>query len=387
MIGTVREVSGVSVPAFNDARAEQSTNRLIRFSAQPGEVTMPAPTEAPPAPPVQLPTTEELAAQVGEILASHMTAPAHPLARFATLDDYAAADWRGDLAPAERFALVDQITTDNPGVIPPAWLTQIVGIMDRGRPAVSAFGGPGALPPAGMDVTWPYYDGDFTALVAAQPTEKTDIHSVKVSLKKASVTLASYAGGSDISYQLIRRSDPSYLAAYQQIMAIGYGATTDAKFCADLVAGGVATPVTVADADDIRGYLFQASLAVQTATGVPATSVVVASDVFASWGALPGLFPTMYGTQNTAGTADASTLRINISGLEVTCDPYLAAGHVIVSNELAAKWLEDGPFPVTADDVSKLGQNTAIWGMGVTRIAVQAGVIVLTAAVIPFAGR
>ena len=201
MTGTVREVSGVSVPAFNDARAELTTShRLLTFSTQPKEVIMPAPTEAPPAvEPVQLPTTEELAAQVGTFLATQNTAPAHPLSRFARYDDYAAAVWRGEISKAERFALVNQITTDNPGVIPPGWLTQIVGILDRGRPAVSAFGGPGGLPTSGMDINWPVYSGGFTTLVGVQATEKTAITSVKVSIGKATATLKTYAGGSDIS--------------------------------------------------------------------------------------------------------------------------------------------------------------------------------------------
>ena len=167
-------------------------------------------------------------------------------------------------------------------------------------------------------------------------------------------------------------------------MAIGYSATTDAAFCAALVAGGTPLASTgVVDAATLRKWLFSASLAVQTATGMPASSVVVATDVFANWGGSPGLLPPSYGTSNISGTADAATLRVNISGLEVTSDPYLAAGKVIVSNELAAKWLEDGPFPISADDVTNLGQDVAIWGMGVPQLKVPAGVIIGTPPTLP----
>jgi hypothetical protein len=83
----------------------------------------------------------------------------------------------------------------------------------------------------------------------------------------------------------------------------------------------------------------------------------------------------MYGTQNVPGTAAASTLRINISGLEIVEAVGMAAGNIVVSNPEAARWFEDGPFLVTAEDVAKLGTDAAIWGMGITGITVPTGVV------------
>ena len=40
------------------------------------------------------------------------------------------------------------------------------------------------------------------------------------------------------------------------------------------------------------------------------------------------------------------------------------AGTVVVTNDEAAAWLEEGPFLATSEDVSKLGTDVAIWGMG-----------------------
>ena len=56
-----------------------------------------------------------------------------------------------------------------------------VGIVDHGRPVVSAFG-LGNLDDAGMDVDWPYFDGDLLALVGEQTAEKTPITSVRVDI-------------------------------------------------------------------------------------------------------------------------------------------------------------------------------------------------------------
>ena len=155
---------------------------------------------------------------------------------------------------------------------------------------------------------------------------------------------------------------------------------TEITFDAALVAGAGATVVydpSGADADGskAKAFLFAASAKVKKATGTPATAALVSSDVFAHWGGQPWLQPPMYGTQNVPGTAAASTLRINISGLEIVEAVGMAPGNIVVSNPEAARWFEDGPFLVTAEDVAKLGTDAAIWGMGITGITVPTGVV------------
>ena len=274
-------------------------------------------------------------------------------------------------------AWTNQITTDNPGIVPPSWLSEVFGIVDRGRPSITALGGPRSPGDTGLDVHWPYYDGDLTTIVAVQTAEKTDINSVKVSFKRGQATLATYAGGSDVSYQLQRRSSPGYMALYDRILQIAYGITTENAFIDAVVAGAGHTLVlapTTAAPPEIKAFLFGASAHVRAVTGAPATAVLVASDVFQAWGALDNLFPAAYGTQNVAGTAQASNLSINISGLEVTEAPMAPAGTVVVTNEQAASWLEEGPFLATGEDVQKLGTDVAIWGMGVPGLFLPAGI-------------
>lgn len=322
--------------------------------------------------------------------------PVHPLARFASALDLlvaarsAPATEQREISRAfhEAYhthrelarAMVAQITTDNPGVLPPTWLSTIFGIVDTGRPGITAMGGPQSAGDTGMDIYWPYYDGDLTTLVGAQAVEKTDIVSVKVSFKRGQATLKTYAGGSDVSYQLQRRSSPSYLAAYNRLLQTSYGLVTEIVFDAALVAGAGATVVynpATADPDGalLKAALFAASAKVKRATGSPATAVLAASDVYALLGGKPWLQPPMYGTQNIPGTAQASTLRINVSGLEIVEAVGMAAGNMVISNSEAAGWFEDGPFLVTAEDVTKLGTDAAIWGMGITGITVPLGVV------------
>jgi hypothetical protein len=301
----------------------------------------------------------------------------HPLARFRSLDAAVDAGYRDDtVRELLHRALVDQITTNNPGVIPPAWVSTVFGIVDRGRPLVSAFGvdSPGE---SGLEVNWPYFDGDLTTLVGVQATEKTGITTVRVDLKKGSEDLVTYAGGSDISYQLIRRSSPSYRDAYIRIMYAAYAAVTDKAAATAITAGQTVTwnPATDTTGDALRAALFEASVLVQAATGSPAEFAVVATDLFVALGGKPNLFPSMYGTANVSGTADASSLSVNVSGIRVIHDPYLGDGEGYVSNSQAASWYEDGPFTVTAEDVEKLGQNVAVWGLGAFGIHLPMGIV------------
>jgi hypothetical protein len=323
---------------------------------------------------------------------------AHPLARFSGAYELyeAARASQSDEIPVlfrdayrayrERVTLarafVDQITPDNPGVMPPGWLTEIFGILDTGRPVISAIG-TRPLPPQGMEVDWPYYDGDMHALVGEQVTEKADVTSVKVSFKKASVPIKTYAGGSDISWQLIRRSQPSYRDSYLRILNIAYGIVTDNVVgdALPLVPGAQSVDYDVAAPDPdgaaLKAAVFQASSLVQIATGSPASWVLAATDVFQAFGAMPAMAATPYGTQNVPGTATASTLDVNVSGLKVTHAPDLAPGTAIVSNNLACAWMEDGPFVVAAPVVPKLGEDVAIWGMGAFAAFIPKGIVLL----------
>jgi hypothetical protein len=57
-----------------------------------------------------------------------------------------------------------------------------------------------------------------------------------------------------------------------------------------------------------------------------------------------------------------------------------------VSNSEAASWYEDGPFSVAAEDVEKLGQNVAVWGLGAFGIHLPMGIVELAAG-LPLAVR
>jgi hypothetical protein len=230
-----------------------------------------------------------------------------------------------------------------------------------------------------MVLNWPYLDPalDLDAVVALQAAQKTEINSVLVKILTGSAPIQTWAGGSDVSYQLIRRSSPAYVQAYERVLANAYARETEAAFEVAIAAAATGTVVigAAATADQVRAAYFAASAAVEAATGEPATVALASPTEWARLGGLPGLWPAPYGVANVAGTAQASNLQINISGLPVVRAPYLTGQVTLITNQLAASFHEDGPFPISAEDIAKLGRDIAIWGMGATEITYPAGIV------------
>lgn len=364
-----RHLGLVRRPAFGEAVGlAVAASQHHPTTTTTGGNTMP---EQTPTPVVELPTVAELAEQVATHLAEQRAEqrPTHPLAQFATFADFAESFFTGDEDRQRElqaaFAIADQTTGDNPGVVLPTWRQTIQAAVDRRRPAINAIGTV-PLPEAGMESSWPYLDPelDLDTIITQQETEKSELSGVKVRILRGTAELKTAGAVSDISYQLLRRSSPSYQQAYMMVLFAAWARYTEARFEAALSAAAVdfgEAPGTTAEA--IRGQLFAASAAVEDATGAPANTVLVAGDLFRQWGALEGLHNPRYGTQNTAGTADARTLRIDVNGLAITRAPFLPDGEVLVTNDVAAKFSESGALVATAEDVRKLGTDIAVWGM------------------------
>ena len=377
-LGVVRrpaftESAGLTLAASHQKEGSTVTDTTTTTAAAGEQAAQTASASAGAAQLVELPTVAELAASVAEHLEKLGKSSKHPLARFASHADYLrefmAADEPKRKELQAAFAMVDQVTGDNAGVMPPGWRTDIKMNLDDRRPAVKLTGGSIGLPDAGMDSSWPYFDGDLDGVIAQQLNEKTELNSVKISIKKQTEPIKTAGVVSDISYQLLMRSTPAYLAAYQSICNAAWARYTEAVFEAALLARGTRIAALPADltgqagADAVRAQLFQGSAAVRTATGLPAAGALVDTATFLALGGNSALVAPQYGTQNAAGNADASSLRININGLEVEEAPFFPASTMLLTNAAAAKFAEQGPMTATEEDVAKLGRNVAVWGM------------------------
>lgn len=319
---------------------------------------------------------DELRREVASVV--HVAEPVHPLAQFRSFGDYS----RAVLDGLETRALFDQVTGDNPGVMPPVWLQQVRGIIDLGRPVITGVGGPQSAGTVGLDINWPYFDGVLTDIVEEQADEKGEVNSVQISIEKGTATLKTYAAGSDISYQLLQRSQPSYLDAHNRIMAASYSTVTDRKFTQDIYNAGTGTVNYDLSGDTtgavFRAAVFEASMECEDATGMPASIVYASTALMIEIGGWESFYPAPYSVQNVSGVATASSLLVNVSGLRVVRAKWLdgnAARHAIVTNGEAARWIEDGPRLATAENVSQLGRDIAIYGYGVTAPYLPAGIV------------
>jgi HK97 family phage prohead protease len=317
---------------------------------------------------------------VAQIEARAFTAPeVHPLAQFRSFGDYCKAVYAGQV---EARALDDQVPANNEGVIPPMWMQDVKRIVDLGRPAISSVGGPESAGTVGLDINWPYYAGTLTDIVAQQADPKDEVNSVQIDIDKGSATLDTWAAGSDIAYQLLQRSSPSYLDAHNRIMAASYAAVTDRAFTNQLWTGASNTNVYDLSADttgaQFREEVFLASMECQDATGAPAEVVLASTALMQAIGGWSSFYPEPYGVQNVSGTATAATLRVSVSGLPVVRAKWLdtdADRHAIVLNRAAARWIEDGPRLATVENVAQLGRDIAIYGYGITAVYAPAGVV------------
>jgi phage head maturation protease len=277
-------------------------------------------------------------------------------------------------------ALDDLVTTSgaNAGAITPGVFGEVAGIVNLGRPSITAFGGPRAIPDAsGMTLDWPYFDGTLTDFVGAQSAEKAAITSGTLDIKKGSEALATYAGGADISYQLLRRAQSSYIEMWTQVMLAAWALVTNTAFVTELESGSVtsdfAEALSAVDATEFKNLLIDASVAVQVATGRPAEFALASTTAYKQFAKLYTPITTLFNTGT--GTTNIRTLEVTVGNLPLIHEPALTAGKIIVSNRLAAAWFEDGPFQAQAEDVETLGRNVAIWSMGAGARFIPAGII------------
>jgi HK97 family phage prohead protease len=316
------------------------------------------------------------------------TSAADPFAGYRTIGElYAAARETPKGDPLRRYAAVAlaQRALDNTvftaganaGLASGNLVTQSVQrIVNAGRPAINAFGVRAIGDIAGLTLNWPYFDGTLTDFVGAQSAEKAEITSASLDVKLGSEALVTYAGGTDMSYQILRRGDPSVVEAWTQVVLAAWAALTDAAAVTEVETGTVtidfAEALSAHDLTEFIANLVDASVTIQAASGRPAEFALMSSTAFAQYAKAAAAASTA-----TVVSPDFTIagLNLNIGGIRLIHDANVTAGKVIISNELAGAWYEDGPFVVSADDVTRLGRDYAFWSMGAFARFIPAAII------------
>jgi phage head maturation protease len=265
-------------------------------------------------------------------------------------------------------ALADLVTADNYGVVPDAYLSELIGVIDASRPFLASTRRLD-LPSAGMSIVVPKIITRPTSGVQSvygdesQP-EKSEIVSTPTSITNVSYDAVTIAGGGDISIQLLRRSSPSYLGLFLELLAEALAGDAESNALSALLtgfggAGGVNDGGTLDPEALVLGPAWASGAAVRKPINtmwLSSTAVGAFIDAKAS-----GTNAPLYSTIQagfTAGAGPAGT----ISGLRPVWVPALdgSGTDVLVGPSSGFGWTEDGTFNLQVDVPAKAGRDVAL---------------------------
>lgn len=289
-------------------------------------------------------------------------------------DDFSRGDWlklvlrtlTGEsVGQAELQARVaaDLITSDNLGVVPPAYLAEMIGIIDPSRPFLQSTRKL-TTPRSGMQLTVPKIVTRPTT--AKQTNEKDELSSGETSIVPVNYNPTTVGGYGDISIQLLKRSDPSYLELYLDLLAEAYAIDAD-DFAVDALLAETAV-VEGGAIDPSDGPLFGAAWANAAAVSRRLTPDTIWLGTAAAAQFIDAKSDTtnapLYSNLNGNFLASAGPGG-TISGLRPVHVPALddEAVDLIVGPSRGFAWAEDGTYTLQVDVPAKAGRDVGIVGM------------------------
>jgi hypothetical protein len=269
------------------------------------------------------------------------------------------------LPDIEKRELAELITTDNVGVVPPAYSSELIGVIDPRRPFMNSTRRL-PTPDSGMQMIMPKIVTRPT--VGIQVAEKDELTSTPTSITTQSFDAVTKGGAGDISLQLLKRSSPSFLSLYLQLLAEAYAIDSEheaTEALVDLVGdyGGVVSGGALDPEDLSLGAAwtgaFDAIRRPPDTIWLSSSAVGLFIDAKATGTNAP-LYANL--TANfTAGGGPGGT----ISGLNAVHVPALddQAYDVIVGPSSGFAWAEDGTFTLQVDVPAKAGRDVALVGI------------------------
>ena len=367
---TVHEVSLVTDPAINSARVE----RVLATQNETPEISEPQVQDETKTQPegedLVSETISEATTEVVEAAKSETTVTANaPVAytsprvdlnvtagQFAKAQILAA---RGDSDARDLVAALSVATVaENTGMVPPAYLRDIIGVIDASRPFIDSIER-AALPAFGMKVFTPKLGAQAIVGLTAEGAEYAS-QDTAVSFQEDSVV--KFAGAGILDEELVLRSDPSFLDLYLRELAASYAQKTDA-YAAKIAADG--------SQDSISTTLYKAiALGIADAYNVtrstPSKLLVAPSggydniDFANILGAVDGSQRPLFAAaapQNAAGLVTQGSTNGTVAGLDLVVDANYAGGTTgnkvaLVYPSNAMRFHESGTLQVRSNVVA-----------------------------------
>ena len=268
------------------------------------------------------------------------------------------------------------------------WLDSTLQIVNRGRPVVNLFTS-GTLPASGQVVTYPYVSA-ITGAVASQVAEGDDLTQLDITVSTATAAVKTFGVKSDLSLQVIERSDVAYLDAVLAQQAASYAKITNDYTRTVMVAatpqtGSSFTLSSATAADFLKATAKGADLIDQNGLGLQADFVLVSSDVWlqAVGTASTGFAFDMNGDGGrTLGNADVPHFAGTLAGFPVVVDSGLAAKSMYVASKGAVTTWENAGAPIRLDALNptNLSHIYSIYGFFAAGVVNANGLVKATVA-------
>jgi phage head maturation protease len=266
------------------------------------------------------------------------------------------------ISDTQMRLLDDVITTDNAGVVPPAYLTELIGVIDTSRPFLSTTRRL-ETPSSGMTLVVPVINQRPT--VGIQDPEKSEVSSQKTLIGTTSFDAITIAGAGDLSIQVIKRSSPSFLNLWVELLAEAYAIESEDVAIQALfnAIGGVGAGVALNPNNLNLGAAFVTSF---DAIRRPPDTIWLSTqavgefiDAKASTTNQP-MYPGLRASATAAGGIEGV-----ISGLRPVHVPTLDAhgAYAIVGPSSGFAWAEDGTYTLQVDVPAKAGRDVALVGI------------------------
>lgn len=349
------EVSVVTNPAFGEAR--------ITDVAASETVATPTPEDekVDEVENISAPAEAEAVIETAPIVEASAPAPVYAAKRKPSADELTVAvvkAARGDQNSMQTItaALDGATTVTAPGVVPVAYMQDVISIIDGERPFLNSISR-GSLPASGTSFKKPRWTSYPTV---GLHTEGDEIASNPALIENIDVEIKSRMGGNKVSVELIDRSAPEYLSELRSKLAEAYAINTDSA--------ALATFVSHANTATGTGYaaIVDAIQKIYSNIKRKPNRLLLSADAWADVMTLTDesgrpLFSPI-NPSNAAGVVDAFSGQI--LGLQIVVDHNADAGTAIVYSDRAATYYEaaGSPAALSALVVSTAEVEVAVKG-------------------------
>jgi phage head maturation protease len=269
----------------------------------------------------------------------------------------------GDRIPDQQYRTVaDLISTDNAGVMPESFIPEIRGVIDASRPFMQTTRRL-PTPTSGTTIRVPKITQRPT--VALQAEEKTELSSQKTIITSDTFEMVTKGGVGDLSLQLLKRSDPSFLDLYVRLLAEALALEADSEAVHELIdaIGSVASATALDPNALVLGPAYQASF---DAIRRPPDTLWLSTEALGAFidAKNDGTNAPLY-SNIVANMTAGNPIQGSVSGLRVVHVPALDehGAYAIVGPSNGFAWAEDGSYTLQVDVPSKAGRDVSIVSM------------------------